>query len=49
MAEQLDNGTTNMSKDEFNKKVDYLGANLNFSSNGAASNSFQNISLKYWV
>jgi predicted Zn-dependent peptidase len=28
-----------MSKDEFNKKVDYLGANLNFSSNGAASNS----------
>lgn len=39
MAEQLENGTTNMSKDEFNKKVDYLGANLNFSSNGAAANS----------
>jgi predicted Zn-dependent peptidase len=30
---------TNLSKDEFNKKVDFLGANLNFSSNGAASNS----------
>lgn len=39
MAEQLDNGTTNLSKDEFNKKVDFLGANINFSSNGAASNS----------
>lgn len=39
MAEQLDNGTTNLSKDEFNKKVDFLGANLNFSSNGASSNS----------
>ncbi|MCT2561180.1 M16 family metallopeptidase [Chryseobacterium herbae] len=39
MAEQFENGTTNLSKDDFNKKVDYLGANLNFSSNGAASNS----------
>lgn len=39
MAEQLDNGTTNLSKDEFNKKVDFLGANINFSSNGASSNS----------
>lgn len=39
MAEQFENGTTNISKDEFNKKVDYLGANLNFSSNGAAANS----------
>lgn len=39
MAEQFENGTTNMSKDDFNKKVDYLGANLNFSSNGAFANS----------
>jgi predicted Zn-dependent peptidase len=39
MAEQLENGTTNMSKDEFNKKVDFLGANLNFSSGGAAASS----------
>lgn len=39
MAEQFENGTTTMSKDDFNKKVDYLGANLNFSSNGAAANS----------
>ncbi|SMO88091.1 Predicted Zn-dependent peptidase [Chryseobacterium rhizoplanae] len=39
MAEQFENGTTNISKDDFNKKVDYLGANLNFSSNGASANS----------
>ncbi|SEM69279.1 Predicted Zn-dependent peptidase [Chryseobacterium taichungense] len=39
MAEQFENGTTTMSKDEFNKKVDYLGANLGFSSNGASANT----------
>jgi len=39
MAEQLENGTTNLSKDEFNKKIDFLGASLNFSSNGAFANS----------
>lgn len=39
MAEQFENGTTNMSKDDFNKKVDYLGANLNFNSGGASLNS----------
>ncbi len=39
MAEQFENGTMNLSKDAFNKKVDYLGANLNFSSNGASANS----------
>ncbi|KPH12740.1 pitrilysin family protein [Chryseobacterium sp. ERMR1:04] len=39
MAEQFENGTTNFSKDEFNKKVDFLGANLSFSSNGAFANS----------
>lgn len=39
MASQLDNGTTNLSKDEFNKKVDFLGAKLNFNSDGAASSS----------
>ncbi|WP_294313192.1 pitrilysin family protein [uncultured Chryseobacterium sp.] len=39
MAEQFENGTTSMSKYAFNKKVDYLGANLNFSSNGASANS----------
>ena len=39
MAEQFENGTTNMSKNDFNKKVDYLGANLNFSSGGAFASS----------
>lgn len=39
MAEQFENGTTTYSKDDFNKKVDFLGANLNFSSNGAFANS----------
>lgn len=39
MAEQLENGTTNLSKDEFNKKVDFLGANISFSSGGAFANS----------
>ncbi|WP_265428086.1 M16 family metallopeptidase [Chryseobacterium sp. YIM B08800] len=39
MADQLGNGTTTLSKDAFNKKVDFLGANLNFSTGGASSNS----------
>lgn len=39
MADQFENGTTTMSKDEFNKKVDYLGANLNFSPSGAFANT----------
>ncbi len=39
MADQLGNGTTTLSKDAFNKKVDFLGANLSFSSGGASSNS----------
>ncbi|MDW9382684.1 pitrilysin family protein [Chryseobacterium sp. JV558] len=39
MAEQFENGTTNISKDDFNKKVDYLGAILNFSAGGASANS----------
>ncbi|CAD7800488.1 putative zinc protease [Chryseobacterium aquaeductus] len=39
MADQLGNGTTTLSKDEFNKKVDFLGANIGFNSGGASSNS----------
>ncbi len=39
MADQLGNGTTKMSKDDFNKRVDYLGASINFSASGAFSNS----------
>ncbi len=35
----LGTGTKNMSKDEFNEKVDYLGARLNFYSNGVSANT----------
>lgn len=39
MADQLGNGTTTLSKDAFNKKIDFLGASLGFYSSGASSNS----------
>ena len=39
MADQFENGTMNISKDEFNKKVDFLGANIGFSSSGASANT----------
>ncbi len=41
MGGLLGNGTTNISKDEFNEKVDYLGANVGFSSNGAFASSLK--------
>ncbi|SNR15615.1 insulinase family protein [Tenacibaculum jejuense] len=37
----LGNGTTSISKDDFNEKVDYLGANLGFSSSGAFASSLK--------
>ncbi|MDO6674069.1 insulinase family protein [Tenacibaculum sp. 1_MG-2023] len=39
MGDMLGNGTTNMPKDEFNERVDYLGANVSFRSNGASVRS----------
>ncbi|MBT0549631.1 insulinase family protein [Riemerella anatipestifer] len=39
MASQLGNGTTSLSKEEFNKKVDFLGARLNFGASGAFANT----------
>lgn len=39
LASQLGNGTTKMTKDDFNKRVDYLGASINFSSAGASANT----------
>lgn len=39
MADQIGKGSKTISKDDFNKKVDYLGANLRFSSGGAFANS----------
>lgn len=39
LGEQLGNGTQNMSKDEFNKRIDFLGANVSLSSGGGYANS----------
>ncbi|WP_300671607.1 pitrilysin family protein [Soonwooa sp.] len=39
MADQLGNGTTSMSKDDFNKRVDFLGSRISFNSNGAFANT----------
>lgn len=39
MSDQFENGTKTLTKDQFNKKVDYLGASLNFSSAGASANT----------
>jgi predicted Zn-dependent peptidase len=39
MGSLLGRGTTNISKDDFNERVDYLGANVNFSSSGAFASS----------
>ncbi len=38
-SSMLGNGTTKISKDNFHKEVDFLGANLSFSSQGARLNS----------
>lgn len=39
MGSLLGRGTNNITKDEFNNRVDYLGANVGFSSNGAFASS----------
>ncbi|MBC7555439.1 MAG: insulinase family protein [Chryseobacterium sp.] len=39
MSDLLGSGTSTISKDDFNKKVDYLGASINYSANGAFANS----------
>lgn len=39
LASQLGNGTTTMSKDDFNKRVDFMGSTIRFSSSGAFANS----------
>lgn len=39
LASQLGEGTKTMSKDAFNKRIDYLGASLNFTQSGAFANS----------
>ncbi len=39
MASLLGSGTSKISKDEFNKKVDFLGASINYGANGAGANT----------
>ncbi|SFH97987.1 M16 family metallopeptidase [Halpernia frigidisoli] len=39
MADLLGGGTSTISKDDFNKKVDYLGASINYGANGASANT----------
>lgn len=39
MADQLGKGTASISKDDFNKRVDFLGATISFSSGGAYVNT----------
>ena len=41
MGSLLGRGTTNISKDEFNEKVDFLGANVSFFSSGAYASSLK--------
>ena len=46
MADQLGTGTTKLSKEEFNKKIDFLGARLSFSSEGAGANTLSKYSTQ---
>lgn len=39
MADLLGSGTSKISKDEFNRKVDFLGASINYGGNGASANT----------
>ena len=39
LSAMLGNGTTNISKDDFNEEVDFLGANINFGSSGGFASS----------
>lgn len=39
MAQLLGSGTSAISKDEFNRKVDFLGASINYNPNGASLNT----------
>ena len=46
MADQLGTGTTKLSKEEFNKKIDFLGARLNFYAQGAGANTLSKYSTQ---
>jgi len=44
IGSMMGNGTMNISKDEFNEEVDFLGANINFGSSGAFASSLSKYS-----
>ena len=44
LSAMLGNGTTNISKDDFNEEVDFLGARINFSSSGGFASSLSKYS-----
>lgn len=44
IGSMMGNGTTNISKDEFNEEVDFLGANINFGFSGAFASSLSKYS-----
>ena len=44
LAAMLGNGTTNISKDEFNDEIDFLGANLGFGASSAFASSLSKYS-----
>ena len=44
LSAMLGNGTKNISKDDFNEEVDFLGANINFSSSGGFASSLSKYS-----
>ena len=44
LGAMLGNGTTTISKDKFNEEVDFLGANINFSSRGGSARSLSKYS-----
>ena len=46
MADQLGMGTTKLSKEEFNKKIDFLGARLSFYPQGAGANTLSKYSTQ---
>lgn len=46
MAAMLGNGTSTIAKDDFNEEVDFLGANLNFGSDGAFASGLSKYSAR---
>ena len=44
LSAMLGNGTTNISKDDFNEEVDFLGARIGFSSSGGSASSLSKYS-----